>query len=243
MLQAAHYLRGGTGNEWQYVVEDGVFERALAHDRLRLQELKWHQYDIKVAKTGVRGGARFPKKKEPKDPNAKKTGPKVISIFRKRAGSTSSAEASGSLSSPTSPSDFSLSHFPTRDFEEKSLEQRLYELSIASSTDLEGSIALSDFTAPTFLLADYDEDDLQHSSSEESIASTIGHQRIRSLSLSSEAMDDPLAGPNASPVHSHGNYRSISTGILAFKPEGVQPLDPDGFKGAEMSPGPSALAL
>lgn len=187
---ATHYLRGGSGNERQHAVEEGALERSLANDRLRLKELKWQPHDTKVAKTGLRGGARIPTKKEPKDPEAKKT----RLVFRRRAGSTSSAEASGSLHSPTSSSDFSLSPVSTRDSTENPLERRMYELSIGSSIDEEGSIALSNFTAPTFLNADDDDDDnvnLQRSSSKVSIASTIGQQRARPLTLSSDAADNP----------------------------------------------------
>lgn len=60
------------GNEWDYVVEEGVFERALAHDQLRLEELHWHEFDHRISRTGLRGGARIPKKKDPKDPKVKK---------------------------------------------------------------------------------------------------------------------------------------------------------------------------
>lgn len=55
-----------------------MFERALAHDRIRLEELHWKDFDHRVSKTGLRGGARIPKKKEPKDPKVKKSTPKMV---------------------------------------------------------------------------------------------------------------------------------------------------------------------
>ena len=151
-----------------------------------------------------------------------------------------SSEAKGTLPSPTSPDDFTLSSFPTRDFAGKSLEQRLYELSIASTDDA-GSIAFSNFTAPTFLLAD--EDDVsEHSSSEESTI-TIGDHRIRSLSMSSVDTENSLSTPEISPVHSHGGYTLVSSGKFIFKPEATQPLTFDESEGSELSLGPSAIAL
>jgi len=74
IAQSSHYLRGGRGNEWDYVVEDGVFERAMAHDRRRLQELEWREYDRRIARTGLRGGAAIPKKKVPNTEKAKTKG-------------------------------------------------------------------------------------------------------------------------------------------------------------------------
>jgi len=79
--KTSHYLRGGTGNEWDYVIEDGVFERALAYDRIRLQELKWQDFNHRLSKTGLRGGAPIPKKKEPKTKKPKAKGLKSKFVF------------------------------------------------------------------------------------------------------------------------------------------------------------------
>jgi len=232
--QASHYLRGGTGNEWHYVVEEGVFERALANDMVRLQELKWVEADHKVSRTGLRGGG-MPK---PKDPNrVKKPRMRGLAIFRKKANGETTIGSESTPTTPSSPSDFTLSSYPTRDFEDKSLEQRLYELSIASSDDHE-SIAFSNFTTPTWLLAD-DDASSQHSTSSDT--STIGDhgQRTRSLSLSSVGTVDSLWTPEVSPARSHGHYSFVSPGILVFKPEEAQPLNLGDPEDSELDIGPS----
>lgn len=118
---------------------------------------------------------------------------------------------------------------------EKSMEQRLYELSIASSDDGQ-SVALSNFTAPTFMLMEGDEDD---ESGDDSDATESGHMdataaRARSFSLSSATSEDSLATPEVSPT-GHGRFSFRSPGILVFKPDEPQPFSLDDSESVVLS--------
>jgi len=148
-------------------------------------ELRWKTHDHRIAKTGLRGGALIPKKKDPKLKD--KTG--RFAFLRKRKDSMTTSETGES--STTSPSSSG-----------KSLEQRLYEMSIASSDDTQ-SIALSNFTAPTFMLAEAENESGNDSGTTEPGVVDATAARARSFSLSPTPSEDSFGTPEVSPT-GHG---------------------------------------
>jgi hypothetical protein len=164
-------------------------------------ELRWKTHDHRIAKTGLRGGALIPKKKDPKLKD--KTGRFAckfimgavwiflipLPVLRKRKDSmTTSETGESSITSPTSSG--------------KSLEQRLYEMSITSSDDTQ-SIALSNFTAPTFMLAEAENESGNDSGTTEPGVVDATAARARSFSLSPTPSEDSLGTPEVSPT-GHG---------------------------------------
>ncbi|CAG7848451.1 SubName: Full=Uncharacterized protein {ECO:0000313/EMBL:CCA71217.1} [Serendipita indica DSM 11827] len=220
-LTEAHYARGGEANSWKYVVEDGVFESALAHDQHRLRELGWKPKPHRPR--SLRGGPAVPQKDRTKSETSS------VFSFGKRtaAASITTLDIQNSLSADIHPSGSSIGQ----------LEDRLYELSITSSEDVD-QVSLSNFTAPSFLEEGEDDDVYsQYSVEAESFISESAVPRARSLSLSSAETDESLGPSEALPTRPHRRFSLVSPGVVVFKPDEPRPLSFD------QHPHPADVAL
>lgn len=176
-----------SSNEWSYAsLDNGVFERALAHDQIMRKDLRRQKPDGESTRVQSQpmDKDRAPKDKDAK---AKKVKPKGLGIFRRRPSLAATETEESSAPSLSSPSDFSLSSFPSsgisRGSTDDSYDARSYQYSMASTDDTR-SVAFSNFTAPSWL-GHVEDDESQRSSSSHSFASTVGHRRARSQSPSS----------------------------------------------------------
>ncbi|PVG03612.1 hypothetical protein CPB86DRAFT_793511 [Serendipita vermifera] len=174
-----HYNRGGKGNEWDHIVEDGAVKEALVHDQMRVLELGLGHRN-KPAVAGLRGGARIPK---PKDPSIQKES-KHLHLLRRRAFSLTGSDRSAPNDHPS--------------ISGNSVQQRAYEPSFIS-TDTGQSAYLSNFTVPSFVRDQ--EDPVLTCSSTESLSSNTEQQRLRSFS---RTLEDPVHIPKGSPLEPHG---------------------------------------
>jgi hypothetical protein len=207
---------------------------------MAMAELRWETYNHRLAKTGLRGGASIPTKKVPK--LKVKTGRFAskcimeavwvllipLPVLRKRKDSTSTSETGDSFVTAGSPVTTPTSSVMS----EKSLEQRLDEISIALSDDGQ-SVALSNFTAPTFMLTEAEEEELGNDSdvTESGIVDATA-ARARSFSLSSATSEDSLGTPEVSPT-GHGRFSFRSPDTIVFKPDEPQPFSLDDSGSAE----------